>query len=183
MTTRDDIKNLIAYMVMAFPNYDPIFTGEINTVDVMLDLLGDLPLDTLKAAVKSCCSRAGQFAPSMGDIREEATRLSLQAAGIPTAGEAWGAVIGSYERNSYGNIVGGGHSPILDNPLVKEAIHQIGGYTIDLYENQMANRAHFFKIYEALYKREFSERSQSPTVKAYIEVMSHNENRLLTEGE
>jgi hypothetical protein len=182
MITRNDIKNLIAYIMMAFPNYNPVLDGEINAVDVYLDLLGDFPLETLKTAVRACCAESDRkFAPSAGEIRGEAVRWAMQADNVPTVGQAWGAIIGSYERMSGGTMSGGGRGEVLNHPLVKEAMKQMGGYTSDLFENQMANRAHFFKIYEAIYNQVLRDKGQLPIVRAYIE--ANRQDKLLEKGE
>jgi hypothetical protein len=185
MTTREEIKNLVAYMILSFSNYHPDVDSPMNVVDVFLDLLGDLPLDALKAAVRSCCAEPGrQFAPSAGEIRGAVIKLNAQASGLPSAGEAWGAVVASFERMPGGNMAGGGHNAILDNPLVVEAVQQMGGYGAigtDFFDNQVANRAHFLKLYNALYEHELSTQLQLPVVKAYIEGQ-REETKLLEKG-
>ena len=172
MTTRADIKNLMAYMGMAFPNYKPVLEGEVNTVDVLFNLLGDIDLPALKTAVQACCAEPGRaFAPSAGEIRGMVTEFHAQASGLPTAGEAWGAIIASFERMPGGNMAGGGRGPILDNPVVKEAVHQMGGYAaigVDFFETQMANRAHFLKIYGELCERTKRQQGRLPVVNDYI---------------
>lgn len=172
MATRDDVKNILAYMALAFPNYHPdVTSAPVNSVDVYRDLLGDLPADTLKTATQACCAQPGrQFAPSAGEIRGMAVQLHAQAAGLPSAGEAWAAVIGSFERMPAGNMAGGGHdNPILDLPLVVETVRQMGGYASIDYDNQMAERAHFLKIYQAAYDRELTSAAQLPATQQYIE--------------
>lgn len=154
MATREDVKNIIAYMSLVFPNYHPDVESQMNAVDVMLDLLGDIPTEVLQLAVRGVCAEPGRvFAPSVGEIRGRVADLRAKVDGVPSAGEAWGEIIGSFERMPGGNMAGGGHTPILDHPLVKKAIHCMGGYAaigVDFFENQMANRAHFLKIYADL---------------------------------
>ena len=181
MATREDIKGLIAYLALAFSNFHPDVTSPMNIVDLFMDILGDLPADSLKAALRSYCSEDHEFAPMPGQIRSRVVEMLVRAAGVPTSGEAWGVIIGSYERMPGGNMAGGGHSPILDNPLVVEAVKELGGYTADLYENQMANRAHFFKIYEVLYDQVLRDKGQLPIVRAYIEA-NKQDTRLLERG-
>ena len=181
MTTRIDIKNLMAYIMMAFPNYNPALEGEVNAIDVMFDLLGDLDADLLKTAVRTCCTESGRaFPPSSGEIRGAAENLIAEISGYPTPGEAWGAIIGSYERMPGGNMAGGGHGFILDNPLVREAMHQMGGFTSGIYEEQAVNRAHFFKIYQTILNQKMTREIRLPSTMAYIE-----EHKLpaLTDGE
>jgi hypothetical protein len=94
-------------------------------------------------------------------------------------------VVASFERMPGGNMAGGGHNAILDNPLVVEAVQQMGGYGsigADFFDNQVANRAHFLKLYNALYEQELSTQLQLPVVKAYIEGQ-REETKLLEKGE
>ena len=173
MTTRDDIKKLMAYMACAFSNYHPVLEGEINAVDVMFDLLGDLPIETLQAAVKYCCAEPGrQFAPSAGEIRGAVSQMRIKIDNVPSAGEAWGAIIGSFERMPGGNMAGGGHGPVLDHPLVQKALHCMGGYAAigsDFFENQMANRAHFLRIYADLLNSWKNDAAELPAITDYVE--------------
>ena len=165
MANRNDIKNIMAYMGMCFPNYHPILEGEINAVDVLLDLLGDLEVDMLQAAVKACCTEAGRaFAPSAGEIRGAAATLYARAVGLPTAGEAWGAVMDSFRRTSLDKPA------LLNHPLLVEAIRCMGGLeVIGMSENNMADRAHFLKIFEQLQERAIRETLELPAITEYIE--------------
>jgi hypothetical protein len=165
MANRNDIKKIMAYMGMCFPNYHPILEGEINAVDVLLDLLGDMDVEMLQMAVKACCTEAGRaFAPSAGEIRGAAADLDARAAGLPTAGEAWGAVMDSFRRTSFDQ------PELLQQPLVKEAIRCMGGLeVIGLSENNMADRAHFLKIYEQLREQALRETLELPAISEYIE--------------
>jgi hypothetical protein len=160
-------------MKLSFPNYNPDVTSPLNTVDVFVDLLGDLDAVTLKTAVKSCCAEPGRaFAPSAGEIRGMVSSLRAKISGVPTAGEAWGEIIKSFERMPGGNMAGGGHTPILDHPLVKKAVYCMGGYTaigVDYFDNIMANRAHFFRIYADLLEHFEDESTELPALTEYVQ--------------
>lgn len=169
MATLDDVKLVVIYLMQAYSNYHPDTSSRPSTADVLYDLLGDLPADTLKAAVKSCCCEDRAFAPSAGEIRVRAVHLHALASGLPTIGQAWGAVIGSFVRMEGGNMSGGGHGPIIDHPLVVEAVNELGGYAAIDYDDQMTGRAHFFKLYQSLYDRELRAMAQPPSVREYIE--------------
>jgi hypothetical protein len=173
MAERSDIKNIIAYLMMAFPNYHPDVTSKPNIVDVMFDLLGDISPDELQAAVRYCCIEPGrEFAPGAGTIRNAVANLRAKSSGLPTAGEAWAAVYDSFERMPGGNMAGGGHNAILDNPIVKEAVHQMGGYpaiSVDFYEQQGYNRTAFLKIYQQLYDRAMNDVTELPAISDFIE--------------
>ena len=107
----------------------------------------------LQVAVKACCTEAGRaFPPTPGEIRGAATNLIARAAGLPTAGEAWGAVMDSFRRTSFDQ------PELLGHPLVSEAIRCMGGLeVIGMSENNMADRAHFLKIFEQLQERAIRE--------------------------
>jgi hypothetical protein len=165
MTTRNDIKNLMAFIGLAFPNFKPVLEGEINSVDVFYSLLGDIDLPALKTAVQACCAEAGRaFAPSAGEIRGMVVDLHMKAAGTPTAAEAWGAVMDSFRSTSFGR------PELLGHPLVEKAVRCMGGLsTIGMSENNMADRAHFLKIYNELLERAQEDASELPIVAGYIE--------------
>lgn len=174
MSSRDDIKKVIAYIGCSFPNYHPILEGDVNAVDVMWDQLGDLEYDDLMIAVRAACmpGKKREFAPSSDEIRSTLAELQMRSAGVPSAGEAWAAVIGSFERMPGGNLAGGGHGPVLDQPIVQEAVRQMGGYSAigaDFFDSQMANRAHFLKLYQSLLEDVTSRQVQLPMVTKWIE--------------
>jgi hypothetical protein len=103
-------------------------------------------------------------------------KLQAKASGTPSAGEAWGVVVGSFVRMPGGNMAGGGHDdPLLDHPLVVEAVRQMGGYSsigIDFFDNQMANRAHFLRIYADLLDRSSRDVAEPPQITEYIQQQS-----------
>ena len=71
MTTRDEVKQEIRYLILAFPNYTPILDGKPNTVDVFMDILENCDSELLHKAVVSCIKDNGRvFAPSVGEILE-----------------------------------------------------------------------------------------------------------------
>lgn len=164
MATRDEIKSVIAYLKLAFPNYHPELSGEINTVDVLTDLLGDIPADALMVAVKASCAEPGrQFAPSAGEIRGKLAELHAKAAEVPTAAEAWGAVMESFQR------VRSQRPALLDHPLVAKAVRMMGGLDkIGMSETIGVERAHFFKIYEQLLERALDDASELADVTQYV---------------
>ena len=93
MSTRKDIAEIIGYMKLAFPNYSPDVTSPINTVDVLLDLLGDIPAETLKLAVRAACAEAGRaFAPAVA-------RSARQPLNYPST--CWGSRTSSKHGRRY----------------------------------------------------------------------------------
>jgi hypothetical protein len=59
---------------------------------------------------------------------------------------------------------------MLKQPVVAEAIRCMGGLdTIGMSENNMADRAHFLKIYDQLRERKLSEFVELPAITQYIQ--------------
>ena len=75
-----------------------------------------------------------------------------------------GAVMDSFRRTSFDR------PELLDHPLVSEAIRCMGGLdVIGMSENNMADRAHFLKIFEQLRERAMRETLELPAISEYIE--------------
>lgn len=167
MTTREDIEHLIVMMKAAFPNFHP----EPGTPLIYHQLLGDLDLEELKAAVLACVSEPGRaFAPSIGEIRGAALNLRKQARGLPSASDAWGEV--------YRQMVDVGHTgtPVFSVPLVGELVRRFGWHNLCMSENMIADRAHFMRAYELAAEEEMQRDIQLPAVTKYID--EHSARRL-----
>jgi hypothetical protein len=176
MVSRGEIKSVIGYMALAFPNFNPALEGTPNSVDVYADLLGDLDPDLLRLAVRDACAELGRrFAPSPGEIRAAAVGLRARAAGTPSAAEAWGAVMESFRR------VRSQAPELLQHPLVAKAIHCMGGLErIGMSEDNMVDRAHFMKIYEQLLARAQEDSARLPASQEYIRRLGQDPVVLLT---
>jgi hypothetical protein len=69
VANRDEIKALVGFMMLAFPNFHPDLESEPNTIDVFEDLLGDIEGDKLRQGMRIACKEPGRaFAPSPGEI-------------------------------------------------------------------------------------------------------------------
>ena len=84
----------IVNLIKRLPN-SPITNGESlnETVTLFFAVLGDLPADMVRAATIQYLSEGNPFFPMPGVLRDKAMELQLLAAGLPTAGEAWGMVL------------------------------------------------------------------------------------------
>src|SRR5690349_9083007 len=81
-------------LIKRLPN-SPIVDKESGeeTLTLYHAVLGDLPADMAKAATIQYLSEGNPFFPTPGVLRDKAMDLQLLAAGLPTAGEAWGMVL------------------------------------------------------------------------------------------
>lgn len=165
MATLSDIKAIIGYLVMAFPNFHPDLTSQpINALDTYFDILQDIPAEELKLAVRSCVADGREFAPLPGVIRAKVTELHVKASGVPAAGEAWQEVMKVITDQGCHN-----GTPEFSNPLIKKAVEAIGIVNIGMSEDVMVERAHFLKIYADLMNRAIEDASLLPEAVEYIE--------------
>ena len=184
MSTRKDIAEIIGYMKLAFPNYSPDITSPINTLDVLLDLLGDVPAETLKLAVRATCAEAGRaFAPAVGEIRAGALKLSVSALGVPNEFEAWAEVCkmpkdmlrSRIEVDANGKMVTNenGAVIILEEKLkwshaLIERTALLMGWPDFPSEDESLDRAHFFQAYRAEVSRIMESAGELPAIREYV---------------
>ena len=71
MITREDVKEEIKYLMVAYPNYSPTLSGNPNVIDVFVDILGEYEKEFLHPAVLKCIKESNKvFAPAVGEILE-----------------------------------------------------------------------------------------------------------------
>jgi hypothetical protein len=84
----------IVNLIKRLPNSPITDRDSLNeTVNLFFAVLGDLPADMAKAATIQYLSEGNPFFPMPGVLRDKAMELQMLAAGLPTAGEAWGMVL------------------------------------------------------------------------------------------
>ena len=164
MANRKEIIQIVGIMSLAYSNYKPMLDGELTTVDLLEDLLGDLPVDELKLALKACILEPGRaFAPAPGEIRGKVAQMRLAANNTPTAGEAWAEVMDHIKYK------GCQAKPEWSHPIIGKAVDAIGLVNIGMAEdNGMVARAHFMKLFPVYLERETGEIAQHPQIAAYI---------------
>lgn len=144
--TKGEALKLVTYIVAAYPR--PEVAPE--TIEVYVANLVDLPYDDTKAAV-GILLRQAKFLPAIAEIRSAYTDHVLRKVGLLTAGEAWEVVQWAFWKV-------GQYRPFPDTtkggPLLKRAVTAIGWQNLCNSENLVADRAHFFRVYEALVGRE-----------------------------
>jgi hypothetical protein len=121
-------------------------------------MLKDIPLPTLTVAVDQLCVE-NKFLPSVAEIREKA-RVLTSPKDVLTAGEAWGFVVKRMKKYGIYDQYPPRPRPPIEHPYIEDAVAAIGGwYDLCTSENQVADRAHFMKIYDQLVaRREADER-------------------------
>jgi hypothetical protein len=136
----------------------PKFELTQPTIKAYLTILRDIPLELLEKAALDLGSRA-TFFPSAAELRQAAFDLQDGANGVPSAGEAWGQVCAVWRGRNKEELPA----------IIHRAVEAMGGWRqLGLSENQMADRAHFLKVYEVLLERQRSDMRMLPQVQNYV---------------
>lgn len=129
-------------------------------IELYQRLTADIPDDVLMAAALQVIA-THRFFPAIAELRDAALALLPRQSGLPTAGEAWAEVCQQIRRTgSYGQ-------PEFSTPLIGRAVDSMGGWKmLCMSEDPMPDRAHFFRVYEALAQRATAQAKMLPEVRA-----------------
>ncbi len=128
-------------IVAAYPNAN---VSE-RASEVYETMLADVDARAARAAAARLLATS-RFMPTIAEIREAAAELTLGPRRL--GGEAWGDVgmaVRRYGRN---------RTPEFADPLVAEAVRQLGWLSICDSTNDVADRARFIELYDGLAQRE-----------------------------
>lgn len=147
-----ELLKVIGIMVSAYPNTQ--ITDA--TREAYVTMLADIPLQILEPAIKQSMAES-EFLPTIARIRDKA--LALTQPQHVSALEAWGVV------KTAMRAIGFYRSPQFDDPLITKAVDCMGWQTLCSSENEVADRAHFAKLYESLVTREKEDLRMVPEVR------------------
>jgi len=153
--TIKEAAQLIAIVVGAMPQYqDKELTPTARTWAL---ILGDIDYKTAEMALFSVMRTwTSSFFPPPGLIVEAAHNMRNTT---PAAEIAWQEV--TKKLNPY-------QGPTWSDPLIGEAVRVLGYRNLCSSENPVADRAHFFKVYESLQKRQRADR-ETETVRRLVQ--------------
>jgi hypothetical protein len=162
MASPRTIEQVLAEISCLYPNQFPL-TKESSAV--WARYLRDMDDELLVNALHHYAATSpDNYPPSVPALRKSGSELKRLAAGIPSAAEAWGAVMDSFHFTS------SNQPKLIQHPLVKETLRCMGGLeVIGRSENNMADRAHFIKLYESIAEKSFRQEQELPEVTKYIE--------------
>lgn len=157
------VMQVLAVLTAAFP------TNKVGpeTLKIYSLTLSDIPLDVLEAATLQIITTA-KFFPAVSEIRDAATSIMLGLNKIPSAFEAWEEVqeqiskCGDYYR--YQIAI---DTPEYSNPIIAKAVDVMGYRVLCESENIVADRAHFFRVYDSLFNRAVDDTKMLPRVKEF----------------
>ncbi len=160
MTSSNSVSKIMGVMAHAYPRYEL----SPNSVKLYSQILADIPVDILEAAALQIMAES-KFFPSIAEWREMAHKLMVGKLQIPSAYEAWEDAMKQVKRCGDYYRYTSGRQPEYSHPLVEKAVQIIGYHNLVESENIVADRAHFFKIYESLLSRAEEEARMLPEVK------------------
>jgi hypothetical protein len=156
----------------------PRFAADADTVKVWAVYLVDLPDGLLMTAVRKFISSSTHaFPPSIPEIRQMATQVKLEIEAVPSAFEAWEDLLRAgngwrYEtgENLDGSVWMEKTAYKFRHPLVEEVARRFGWPgRFPSGDDDMADRAHFFRAYESALGKVARSETQLPVVTAYID--------------
>ena len=156
----------------------PRFVTDADTVRIWAVYLSDLDNKLLMTAIRKFISSSTHaFPPSIPEIRHAATQVKIEISDVPTAFEAWEDVLKAgngwkYETgtNPDGSYWIEKHPYQFRHPLVEEVVKRFGfPDRFPSGDDDMADRAHFYKAYESAMSKATRAETQVPAVTAYIE--------------
>ena len=157
-----NLETVNAVVVMRGETYAGRLSVTENTALVWHRLLMDIPDDALLAAALERAAN-GTFPPSVAELRNAC--FAMVEPEQLTAGEAWTLVTRAISK--YGSYEPGPQQAKAElPPVVWRAVESLNGWRyLCLSEDTMADRAQFFRVYEALVTRERETRRMLPEVR------------------
>ena len=143
-------KQEFAIFAMALKTYYPrenLLPNE-QAMDLWFIQLQDIPYQVAEVGLNKWVA-LNKWSPSIADIREMTSGITRGE--IPDWGEAWAEVQRSIRK--YGSYRAQEAIESL-SPITKKAVQRIGFMNLCMSDNEVADRAHFQKIYEILVERE-----------------------------
>jgi hypothetical protein len=175
MATKSDVNRIMTMLAMTYPR----FSLQKETIAVYARLLEDIPIDELEAAGLHCAT-TGEFFPSVHELRAAVSDLRRLAAHIPNTFEAWAdlsrAGAGEWstvEMSPFGsglpNVVTR-HKYQFLHPLVQSAAEMLGWPRSFPGDNPVADRAHFFRVYEQLVAEALAADARLPAIQSFVDL-------------
>ncbi len=150
--TRAEALEIISVLTAAYPQANL----SKETGNIYVRFLIDLSFEIGQAAVLDLISKNKWF-PSISELREAANKMLPNE--IPSTEQAWAEVEESFHS------VGSYQTPHFSNPVIEQAVRTLGWRELCLSTNPIADRAHFFKVYEGYRAREVEDNLALPEVK------------------
>jgi hypothetical protein len=152
------IESIIAQLLAAYPNAQ----ASVETIAIYDRLLCHIPAGELQIIIDQCIVEC-KFLPTVAEIMERyrATIHVAHGVGI-TAADGWQEVTRAFWQVGYTG------TPIF-SPITARVVASLGWRELCQSENQMADRAHFMRMYDQIVERNEREQRLLPQTKALTE--------------
>lgn len=176
--TDKEISYLISYSLVLWPN-QPVVDRKEQIV-AWRGLLTDVNAAAAQAAVDAYAAAGNVFAPPPGVIRQHAILLTNDT-GAPSPDEAWEEINTKIQTVGYqsttldychlGRACQGRecdhHTVTFSHPAITAIVEAMGWRELCLSSEQMADRAHFLRMYTNAVERLTSQSTKPPSVTAF----------------
>lgn len=143
---------------------DPARDGDVEKVAGMLhayyQFLKDLDDGTLKAAAARHVA-ISNFFPKVAELRKLA--IDKITVNHPSAEEAWAHARLAMKKFGYRR------KPVFADSAIGKAVNAMGWQSLCSSDNEVADRAHFFRIYDSIVDRENERARELPEVRAFLD--------------
>lgn len=133
----------------AYPTFN--IMPDRYSIQLWYRMLGDIDFKICETALQELIATQ-TYPPQIAEIRAKCAEYKMPV--IKDAGEAWGEVQKAIHRYGYYRSDEAMESL---HGATKEAVQRIGFRELCMDDNPVANRAHFFKIYDAIIQRQVNE--------------------------
>lgn len=161
-----NLRTIVSQLFASYPNV----TINDLTIAAYLDWLKRIPPKDIEATIAQVMIDSPVFLPPAPQLF--ATWQRLAQPDIPTAAEGWASVSKALKE------VGSWGTPNFTNPITAQVVKAIGWKTLCASEDEMADRAHFLKMYDSIAKRQTDTMRQLPETQRMI--ANHQELREIT---
>ena len=148
MTAKDTVA-VFAILTAAYPYFykDIRQDDEQMKIAVALwnEMLAEYDPGTVKIALKRLIAVHKEYPPTIGQLLESINIVSGHAA--PDADEVWGEITHAIQDYGYNRAIDGIDSL---SGFAREAVKALGWQALCVSENPEIDRAHFFRIYQAI---------------------------------
>lgn len=150
-------------------------------------LLADVPFDAGQAAISEHATRGEQFPPPLGIVRRRAIELMQPAGSAPTVDEAWRQVqreihrVGLFPPACPDDRID--RVPTFTHPSIVAVVNAMGWDSLCTSTNEVADRAHFSRMYAERIQRDVDRAAESTLVRSVRAIGEGEAEHLRSLGE
>ena len=170
--TRQEFDIIRATIKGAYPNFNII--NDKYSLQIWYKMLADLDYKMCETALMELFA-THVYPPQIAEIRQKCAEYMNPQ--IEDSGSAWEEVQQAVRKYGYYRAEEAMQSL---SPVIRKAINRIGGFAaICSSDNPSVNRAHFYKMYEAIAEREKTDSMLPPAITCrkaqYLEMAQSNQ--------